>query len=531
MYDISNCFNPEEYMEESFKSTIGNFDYIQNYADEVRKEYSNKENLVTYNGYNEYRIKDTNGEPVALFHFDKDFTEVIDSDTLKNLKMYVNLTPENRCNITVFHHTDLDGDSSGSLINQLIRFNNQTSIRFIRYNYNGTFISDEIERMVENPTYEKKKNIAFVLDLSLKNNQLEEILKYYDKVVWIDHHITSLYQNPISLCNQYNNFTYILDTRECGCWLTYAWLYNSIKAVNSKDTVDSVLEMLENFDMAQEQYKLDASANEALEVYKSKAPLVGLISVYDLKQDVKYPQAYQPALWLNQWYNDIKTLEPYCNTWQNIWRGNYYYDDEDNKPFITPDVEEILTNGYKLYTLFQLKMRALRAADPVYEYKVNDKNTKLEFHCLNGFGFSQRFEENREDIKIIARFIDNRSKLSFSFYTDNEEIKELVPLGKLSNKYFNGGGHPGAAGGTVPVEVMTETFEKIISAGSLPQPDNKYRLKDVDFNFSDLQELESIIGITNFTGSTDEVRFDDIMDIYFRLFVALIVYEYKLAKR
>ena len=78
---------------------------------------------------------------------------------------------------------------------------------------------------------------------------------------------------------------------------------------------------------------------------------------------------------------------------------------------------------------------------------------------------------------------------------------------------------------------MTETFEKIISAGSLPQPDNKYRLKDVDFNFSDLQELESIIGITNFTGSTDEVRFDDIMDIYFRLFVALIVYEYKLAKR
>ena len=48
MYDISNCFNPEEYMEESFKNTIGNFDYIQNYTDEIRKEYSNKENLIIH---------------------------------------------------------------------------------------------------------------------------------------------------------------------------------------------------------------------------------------------------------------------------------------------------------------------------------------------------------------------------------------------------------------------------------------------------------------------------------------------------
>ena len=531
MYDISTSFNPEEYMEESFKSTIGNFEYIQNYADEIRKEYSKKENLITYNGYNEYRIKSENGDPIALFHFDKDFTEVIDSDTLKNLKMYVNLLPANRCNITVFHHTDLDGDSSASLINQLIKFNTQTSVKFIRYNYNGPAITNEIESMIEDPAYEKKNHIAFILDLSLKNDQIEEILKYYDKVVWIDHHITSLYQNPISLCNQYNNFTYILDTRECGCWLTYAWLFNPIKAINSRESIDSVLDMIMSFDMTQEQYKLEEDSREVLETYKAKAPLVGLISVYDLKQDVKYPDAYRPALWLNQWYNDVKTLEPYCNTWQNIWRGNYYYDDEENRPFLTPDIEEILHNGYKLFNIFQLKMKALRDADPVYEYKVNDKGINLEFHCLNGSGFSQRFEDNRKDIKIIARFVDNRSKLSFSFYTDNEEIKELIPLGKLINKYFNGGGHPGAAGGSVPVEIMTETFEKIISAGALPQPDNKYRLKDTDFNFSDLQELENIIGITNFTGSTDEVRFDDVMDIYFRLFIALIVYEYKLAKR
>lgn len=517
----------DKYIEEDFKNTVGNFDYIRSYADGVRISYSKKENLTTYNGYNEYRIKDENGEPLALFHFNNDLTEVLDMDTLKSLEHICFADNRKSANtVTVFHHTDLDGESAASLICQLLQFQTQRSMKFVGYNYSGNAISNEIEEMLNNPAIETRTNIAFIVDLSLKNDQLEEILKYYDKVIWIDHHITSLYQNPIALCNEHNNFTYILDTRQCGCWLTYAWLYNCIEAINSESLSDKIIEGL-NLDP----FRDNSAGKEIIKVYKSKAPLVGLISLFDLKQDVEFPITYKPAAWLNQWYNKIGTLAPYCNTWQNLWRGNYFYEEDGKEQYLTPDIKDILYHGHKLYTIFQEEMQALREADPVYEYHVFNEEDHLVFHCINGFGFSQRFEDNREDIKIIGRFVDNRNKFSFSLYTDNEEIKELIPLGKIANKYFIGGGHPGAAGGSYPSKEIESAFEKIMNREFLGKDlEVVIQFKNVTFTGTEVDELETLIGNTSYTGSFDDVRFDEVIDIYFRLFVAIISYEYKLAK-
>ena len=54
--------------------------------------------------------------------------------------------------------------------------------------------------------------------------------------------------------------------------------------------------------------------------------------------------------------------------------------------------------------------------------------------------------------------------------------------------------------------------------------------KNVTFSGNEVDELETLIGNTSYTGSFDDVRFDEVIDIYFRLFVAIISYEYKLAK-
>ena len=54
--------------------------------------------------------------------------------------------------------------------------------------------------------------------------------------------------------------------------------------------------------------------------------------------------------------------------------------------------------------------------------------------------------------------------------------------------------------------------------------------KNVTFTGSDVDEIEVLISNTSYTGSFDDVRFDEVIDIYFRLFIALISYEYKLAK-
>ena len=161
----------DKYIEEDFKNTIGNFDYIRSYADGVRISYSKKENLTTYNGYNEYRIKDENGEPLALFHFNNDLTEVLDMDTLKSLEHVCFADNRKAANtVTVFHHTDLDGESAASLICQLLQFQTQRSMKFVGYNYSGNAISNEIEEMLNNPAIESRTNIAFIVDLSLKND-------------------------------------------------------------------------------------------------------------------------------------------------------------------------------------------------------------------------------------------------------------------------------------------------------------------------------------------------------------------------
>ena len=176
-------------------------------------------------------------------------------------------------------------------------------------------------------------------------------------------------------------------------------------------------------------------------------------------------------------------------------------------------------------------MQALREADPVYEYHVFNEEDHLVFHCINGFGFSQRFEDNREDFKIIGRFVDNRNRFSFSLYTDNEEIKELIPLGKIANKYFTGGGHPGAAGGSYPSKEIESAFEKIMNREFLGKDlEVIIPFKNITFAGNEVDELETLIGNTSYTGSFDDVRFDEVIDIYFRLFVAIISYEYKLAK-
>jgi hypothetical protein len=56
------------------------------------------------------------------------------------------------------------------------------------------------------------------------------------------------------------------------------------------------------------------------------------------------------------------------------------------------------------------------------------------------------------------------------------------------------------------------------------------QFKNITFAGTEVDELETLIGNTSYTGSFDDVRFDEVIDIYFRLFVAIISYEYKLAK-
>ena len=56
------------------------------------------------------------------------------------------------------------------------------------------------------------------------------------------------------------------------------------------------------------------------------------------------------------------------------------------------------------------------------------------------------------------------------------------------------------------------------------------QFKNITFSGNEVDELETLIGNTSYTGSFDDVRFDEVIDIYFRLFVAIISYEYKLAK-
>lgn len=113
----------------------------------------------------------------------------------------------------VFHHNDPDGYCSAFLVGDAYK-NRELNIRYYSINYDMQFPFDIIE----------EDETVFIVDYSIKPEEMEKLLSITKNVVWIDHHISAI--QKYEYFNKGYNIEGYRDTKYSGCVLTYMWLYN-----------------------------------------------------------------------------------------------------------------------------------------------------------------------------------------------------------------------------------------------------------------------------------------------------------------
>ena len=349
-----------------------------------------------------------------------------------------------KINLSIFHHNDMDGEASAAFTFMAFA-TNQTeytdNIRFYRYNYKLEDMNRHLQN-IEKYTPRGKKKYAIVVDLSLTTRDLKELLKHFDKVVWLDHHYTSteVGLKVSKIIPEGKKFSMIIDTRESSAYCCYSLF---------KDDIANVFEGYDGVD------------SDSLNTL-----LPALISIYDTKQDIKYPQLYKVAEALNQYYFDM----PYTDHASRMWRtllinrkvetsSELLIEENPSCPFVS-----VIRDGIKLRQVDELKKDVMYDGECKYHAKLSDRETpgkvNAEIIGLIGNGPANRIRSNIDNlIKLVIR-IDQLGVITTSAYSDSLKVRgpEGLNLGKVFSEVFGGGGHPGAAGFNIPLS----DFERII---------------------------------------------------------------------
>ncbi|NPA51630.1 MAG: phosphoesterase [Aquificae bacterium] len=132
--------------------------------------------------------------------------------------------------ICIYHKNCTDGTTAAAVL--LKKFPDCMLVP-LEHNYS----QEDIEAILSNVD---KNTTVYIVDFSLKKEDLENLLKKARKVVLIDHHIgvKSLLE---SLAKKYKNFEYIFDNNRSGASLAWIYLFKGeeipplIKFVEDKD--------------------------------------------------------------------------------------------------------------------------------------------------------------------------------------------------------------------------------------------------------------------------------------------------------
>ena len=367
-----------------------------------------------YNAYKRYRSKTYNA--VELVKYKKNSIGAFYSESSIN-------NPEtitNADSITIIHHTDLDGDASGSIAynyskNILEKAGKTAKFSFLRYNYKimelVSFIN-EIKRTTDSGT-----RLAIIVDLSLPMDSLERMLEVFDKVIWIDHHGTSLkVAEDIATNPDYRKkISFAIDKSNSATYMAYLLFCEGL---------------------------FDGNDNEWA---RNSFPAL-IISDYDTWNNGNVIR-YTLGTYLNQYYYSLGTLTASHDYWKQLFCNK----ESDSA------LAESLTYGKKLVSIDQLKNDVLYNATCKYFYV----EANYSICVINGTGNSSRFSSMDEnDIKILLR-INTDNTITASLFSENLTVQSM-DLGRICREHFNGGGHPGAAGFSYDIESFFSHVNEIV---------------------------------------------------------------------
>jgi len=290
----------------------------------------------------------------------------------------------------IYHSIDLDGWMSAAIVKHWVNQQSDlTSLDFIGYNY-GHSIPDLTD-------YDK----VIMCDISFP---AEEMYKLYDKLTWIDHHISDI--NSVDY-----TITGLRDIKFAACELTWKYFFPN-------DKMPEIVRLLGRYDCFG--HKDTDEEQKVLEFQYGAREVIS-----------NYESAYR---YLLREFQDVS--EDSTFTVDNIYKkGQAIYS------YLCTEAKQAYKNGFEIkFEVSSNETHSVLKGYNVYSADVN----KYKFICINKERFNPinfGINYHKDDYDGAACFHFDGKEWCFSLYNDNEKVNcsEIA-------KQFGGGGHAGAAG-------------------------------------------------------------------------------------
>ena len=293
----------------------------------------------------------------------------------------------------VFYHIDNDGKCAGFWVKKLAK-GDEYEKEFIPINYNIPFPFEKIN----------KDEKVYIVDFSIKPEEMDKLLEITSNVIWIDHHKTA-----IEAYEDYNKeIRGLRYDGIAGCMLTYCYL---------TFMTDSNKEYTKPFEKNMVDY----------------APcFTKLIADYDV--------------WTFVYGNDTRAFEkgftlyphePTDQIWEELYEEHRLDKERINVHFL-PLVNKIIKQGETIID-YRKSMMTTYCKHKGFEATLDGhKVFAVNMAMLNSDDF---IVDNPEDYDMFVGFSFNGETWNYSL----RAAKDYVDCSEVAKKY-GGGGHVGAAG-------------------------------------------------------------------------------------
>lgn len=300
---------------------------------------------------------------------------------------YLKYYKENKNPIVIFYHPDSDGITSAWLIKTALKTYinpHLNNIKMIPYNYQKDFDFTSSFTLSTG---------VFVVDLSLKPDQITDIYNKSKRMMIIDHHVTSeeFVNTALTTCD---NLEYIVDTKRCGAKICYDYVK----------------------DIKKGSYTFGSKIN------KKAIDLIDKFDRWVFENDMN-------PMYFNTYIRESGQASPYGFFLGSIILGS-------NKT-----IESCIKDGKKIFEA-QAVINEIKAKAYGHEIDYDGHSA----YVVYGPGNSSLAGDRINHYDIIIRKIIHNDEMTVSLYTGKD-----INVSVLA-KAHGGGGHPKAAGYTVKLK-------------------------------------------------------------------------------
>ena len=315
-------------------------------------------------------------------------------------------------NVFIYHHNDMDGKVSGSLCYYYERYINnikEDNIHLFEIDYEYEFKEKinpfDIVYFVDY-SFSKKCNISF----------LEELIYMNVKVIWIDHHKSSIDlindNHSLKTLLELNAEYYEINTSYCATYLVYHYLYSKIN-----NAIPSYVPMLIRYVDSYDCWKHNME------------------NTHEFHNGFRYANLPVTTLFSNVKTNRYNKLVDI-----NIFE-NYKQDKDPTRAFVNKCIRTgTIINQY----INDNNENECKFAS--FEFTIDYFGTKLKCVALNIHGASQVFGDRIKTYDIVVPFIFKGTQFKYSMFTDKDYIDCSTIVKCLDIDNLGAGGHAKAAG-------------------------------------------------------------------------------------